>query len=137
MLWCICGRDGGIRMGWWRRGKGLRPRLHERSLTLFGWAGLVELLCVQFVPVDPDRVIASGAGSQAGVASRQGPGWRQLSQSQEAGAWIGTAYRLRVSAVPEHRRVLEPQDCDVHAARRHLHAAVRILRGAEGASGGD
>ena len=41
---------------------------------------------------------------------------------------IGPAHGLRVGAMSEHRRVLESQDCNLHAAGRHLHPALRILR---------
>ena len=41
---------------------------------------------------------------------------------------------LRVGAVPKYWRMLESQDRDIHVAGRYLHAALRILRGAEGPS---
>ena len=50
---------------------------------------------------------------------------------------LGLAHRVRVGAVPEHRRVLEPQDCDVYVAGRHLHAALRLLRRTQGTTGAD
>src|SRR5207244_13309870 len=57
---------------------------------------------------------------------------RKLSSAQKAGARTRPAHSLRVGAVSEHRRVLEPSHRNVHAAGRHLHAAVRILRCAQG-----
>ena len=38
-------------------------------------------------------------------------------------------HRLRGSAVPEHRRVLEPRHRDVHDPRRRVHARLLVLRG--------
>jgi len=43
------------------------------------------------------------------------------------------AHRVRIGAVPEHRRVLEPQDSDF-MMRQYLHAPLRILRSAQGPS---
>ena len=52
--------------------------------------------------------------------------------SEEAGSRAWVAYGLRVGAMPQYWRVLGPPHCDVHAAWRYLHPALRILRGAEG-----
>ena len=41
------------------------------------------------------------------------------------------AYRLRVRALPQYRRVLEPQDRHLHDARQPVHAPLRILRRAQ------
>src|SRR5579885_3351754 len=71
------------------------------------------------------------------MAAGESPGWRQLPQSEETRAWTVVAHGLRISTVSEYRRVLESQDGDVHAAGRHLHPTLRILRGAEGATRGN
>ena len=39
--------------------------------------------------------------------------------------------------MPEHRRVLEPQDRDLHDAGQSVHAALRLLRRAQGTPGAD
>ena len=47
-------------------------------------------------------------------------------------------HRLRRGAVPEHPRVLGARaDGDLHAARRRLHAPLRLLRGRQGSVRGD
>ena len=56
---------------------------------------------------------------------------------EEDGAGAEAAYGVRERAVPEHRRVLEPEGRDVHDVGESLHAAVRVLRGAEGQAGAD
>ena len=62
------------------------------------------------------------------MAARQSSGGRKLPQPEEARSRTRPPHRLRVGAVPEHRRMLEPQHRDLHAAGRHLHPPMRILR---------
>ena len=60
------------------------------------------------------------------------PGGRELPRPQAARPGARSAHRMRERALPEHRRMLAPQDCDVHDARQPVHAALRILCGSEG-----
>ena len=82
-------------------------------------------------PTRADRASALPSGSP----SRRGSGPRlplartfTILRSWPA-AWDCT--RLRVGAVSQYRRVLEPSHRDFHAAGRYLHPALRILRRAQ------
>ena len=56
---------------------------------------------------------------------------------KKMGARAEPAYRVRERAVPQYRRVLEPEVGDIHDAGKSVHAAVRILRGTQGQAGAD
>ena len=51
-----------------------------------------------------------------------------VSEVEGADARPQPPHGVRGSALPEHRRVLEPRHRDVHDSRRRLHARVRLLR---------
>jgi hypothetical protein len=77
-----------------------------------------------------DRSDAEEACAQAGVAEGEGSDGRDVPCAEEDGAGAEAAYGVRERAVPEYRRVLEPEGRDLHDAGEPLHAAMRILRGA-------
>ena len=52
----------------------------------------------------------------------------ELPAPQGADARPQPAHGVRGSALPQHRRVLEPRDGDLHDPRRRLHARLLILR---------
>ena len=66
--------------------------------------------------------------AEAGMA--EGPRARvaELPAPQGADARPQPAHGVRGSALPQHRRVLEPRDGDVHDPRRRLHARLLVLR---------
>ena len=72
--------------------------------------------------------------AEAGMA--EGPRARvaELPAPQGADARPQPAHGVRGSALPQHRRVLEPRDGDVHDPRRRLHA--RLLRTARSRTAG-
>src|ERR1051325_9237729 len=49
-------------------------------------------------------------------------------RNQGGAASPAAAHRLRGSVLPEHRRVLRQRHRDFHDSRRHLHAALSVLR---------
>ena len=75
--------------------------------------------------------------AEAGVVEGEGSDGGDVPQSEEDGAGAEPAYGVRERAVPEYRRVLEPEVGDVHDAGEPVHAAVWVLRGAEGQAGAD
>ena len=69
---------------------------------------------------------AAGLGPQ-GVAARRGH-----ARDARAAARGVAQHRVRGGALPEPRRVLQPRHGHLHAARRPLHAPLRLLLGGDG-----
>ena len=67
---------------------------------------------------------AAEACAEAGVAEGEGANGRDVPCAEEDGPGTEAAYGLRERAVPEHRRMLEPEGCNLHDAGEPLHAAV-------------
>ena len=73
--------------------------------------------------------LQTAPATEARLAEGARAGLAELPAAQEPDAGAQPAHGLRRSAVPEHRRVLEPRHGDVHDPRRRLHARVLVLRG--------
>src|SRR5207237_10429071 len=70
----------------------------------------------------------AAAAAEARVAESARARLAELSSSQGVDALAEPPHGVRGSAVPEHRRMLEPWDGDLHDPRRRLHACVLVLR---------
>jgi len=80
--------------------------------------------------------VASPAALAAGAVFRRA----ELPGAEAHHAHARTAHGVRERPLPEHGRVLGTSHGDVYDSGEHLHAGVRILRGAEreaaGSAGG-
>lgn len=50
------------------------------------------------------------------MAAGKSPRGRQLSSIEKAGARAGIAHGVRIGAMSQHRRMLEPSDGDIYVA---------------------
>ena len=110
----------------------------ERFAAQMGFAGIESTQPARGRPTPHRRASTDGIGIDRVHRDRrpppsrmdQGPrpGRRGLRRHQARGPRARPAHRLRGGALSERGRVLGPQDGDVHAARRRLHAQLRLLR---------
>ena len=63
------------------------------------------------------------------MAQGEGARLALVSQAQGSDARPEPPHGLRGSALPEHRRMLDPRHGHVHDSRRRLHTRLRLLRG--------
>ena len=84
---------------------------------------------MELVQISPLR---QDSRAQAGVAQGPRARGRKLPRPQAAGPLARPAHRVRKRPLPQHRRVLAPQDRDLHDAGQPVHAPLRILRRAQG-----
>ncbi len=81
------------------------------------------------------RSIDAGTRASATRVGSQGADAFRVSESAEVGTAGANGYGVRIGAVSEYPRMFSPGRGNVHDPGQPLHAGMRVLFGAEGASG--
>ena len=75
-----------------------------------------------------DRGTNGRTQKAAGMAEGEGARRRELHGAPQPAARGTAPHGVRGGPVPQHRRLLGPEDGHVHDPGRHLHACLRVLR---------